>query len=87
MVLEEYVLHRELELRARGCLQHPRCVGELVVARLHKVPTILLKLPSFSQPDEGFLLAYDSLVPDLGDFSRWLRNEGSQGHLAMAGIC
>ena len=35
------------------------------------MPTILLKLPSFSKPDEGFVLAYDSLIPDLCDFSSY----------------
>eukprot|EP00439_Symbiodinium_sp_Y106_P078180 s3379_g16.t7 len=72
--LFSYVSHDVEKLVLFGTpdvLKRTWCVGELVVARLHKVPTILLKLPSFSQPDEGFLLAYDSLVPDLGDFSSY----------------
>ncbi|CAE7584618.1 ENDOV [Symbiodinium sp. CCMP2456] len=72
--LFSYVSHDVEKLVLFGTpdvLKRTWCVGELVVARLHKVPTILLKLPNFSQPDEGFLLAYDSLVPDLGDFSSY----------------
>ena len=45
------------------------CMGELVVARLAGVETVLLSFPGFRTPEEAFIAHYASIVPDVKEFS------------------
>lgn len=47
------------------------CLGEMVIARLEKVDTVLLTFPGFELPDEQFMKLYHKLVPDIGDFASY----------------
>eukprot|EP00913_Durusdinium_trenchii_P034226 g32031.t1 len=47
------------------------CMGEMVVARLEKVDTVLLSFPGFELPDEQFIQRYQKLIPDIGDFASY----------------
>ena len=52
-------------------LKRKWCMGELVMARLAEVETILLTLPDFGWPDDAFIQSYARIVPDIRDLAAY----------------
>ena len=52
-------------------LKRKRCMGELVMARLAEVQTILLAFPDFDLPDDAFTESYARVVPDIRDLATY----------------
>ena len=48
-------------------LERKWCAGELTMARLARVDTVLLTFPGFAFPDDQFIRNYTRLVPDIKD--------------------
>jgi len=48
-------------------LERKWCAGELTMAKLAKVDTLLLRFPGFAFPEEDFVRNYTRLVPDISD--------------------
>ena len=48
-------------------LERKWCAGELTMAKLAGVDTLLVKFPDFAFPDEDFIRTYKVLVPDISD--------------------
>lgn len=54
-------------LGTRAALHQCSCVGELVTARVHEVPTVLLAFPSFTEPSEIFIADSGKIIPGVVD--------------------
>lgn len=50
-------------LCTREIMMRPWCVGEMVTARLNKVPVVMVKFPDFSFPDDNLINNYSREVP------------------------
>ncbi len=48
-------------------LERKWCAGELTMAKLAKVDTLLLRFPGFAFPEEDFVRNYTRLIPDISD--------------------
>ena len=52
-------------------LKRKWCVGEMVTARVHNVPALLLTWPNFVRPNKEFIDNYCKEVPDISDLARF----------------
>ena len=50
-------------------LRRKWCVGELVMARLAGVETVLLSFPNFNLPDDAFIRTYAKTVPEITELA------------------
>lgn len=52
-------------------LKRKWCMGELVMARIANVDTVVLSFPDFDLPDESFVRNYARLVPEIKELSMY----------------
>ena len=52
-------------------LERKWCAGELTMAKLASVDTLLLSFPDFAFPDEDFIRTYNRLVPDFSELVQY----------------
>ena len=52
-------------------LERKWCAGELAMAKLANVDTLLLRFPGFAFPDEDFIRNYNRLVPDFSELVQY----------------
>ncbi len=53
-------------------LERKWCAGELTMAKLASVDTLLLSFPDFAFPDEDFIRTYNRLVPDFSELVQYM---------------